>query len=146
MLTNSSSTDCSEADRTSTRVGRGRAARRTAVVAVAALGLSVAASACTPQQMALVAIHQDFGSVAGIATQIAQCESGMNPAAVSPGGAYVGLFQISTQHAGWIKADLGYNWSQMTDPVVNARVAKVLYDRAGGFSPWHGACGGRLGI
>ncbi|HEY7413931.1 MAG TPA: transglycosylase SLT domain-containing protein, partial [Ktedonobacteraceae bacterium] len=38
-------------------------------------------------------IDQVFGSYAGAAVSVAQCESGLNPAAVGPSGA-VGLFQI----------------------------------------------------
>ena len=65
---------------------------------------------------------------------------------MSPGGGNVGLFQINKVHAGWIKSELGYDWNQMTDPYVNSKVARTLYNKAGGWSPWHGTCGGRLGI
>jgi hypothetical protein len=34
----------------------------------------------------------------------------------------------------------------MTDAYANARTARALYDQAHGWSPWHGTCGGRLGI
>ncbi|MCU1449057.1 MAG: Transglycosylase domain [Acidimicrobiales bacterium] len=129
-----------------TRVGRTKVVRRAAVVSAAALGLAVAASACTPEDFARAAIQQQFGSLSGMATKIAMCESRLQPGAVSPGGGNVGLFQINKVHAGWIQRDLGYRWSQMTDANVNARVARVLYHRAGGWSPWHGTCGGKLGI
>lgn len=136
-----------EANPTSTpAVGRTKAMRRIGMVCVAAAGMAVVASACTPEDVARDAINKNFGSLSGTATQIATCESRLEAGAVSPGGGNVGLFQINRVNAGWIKSTLGYNWNQMTDPYVNARVAKALYNEAHGWSPWHGTCGGRLGI
>ncbi|MCU1354426.1 MAG: Transglycosylase domain [Acidimicrobiales bacterium] len=127
-------------------VGRRKVMRRAAAVSLVALGVALATSGCSPEDQARMSIQKHFGSKASIAIQIAECESRLQAGAISPGGTYVGLFQISKAHAGWIKRDLGYSWSQMTDGEVNATVARELYNRAGGFSPWHGACGGRLGI
>lgn len=113
-----------------------------ALVVAVALGVS----ACTPRQVAETAIQQAFPDQAqyDVAVQIAQCESAMQPGAVSPGGANVGLFQINAVHKAWVQS-LGYSWNDLTDPFVNAKIARMLYDQAG-WRPWHGTCGGRLGI
>ena len=69
--------------------------------------------------------------------RIAECESGGNPRAVSPGGTYRGKYQF--MRSTW-KA-----WGGRTRDPINAseahqdRVALKLY-RAGGTSPWP-SCG-----
>ncbi len=110
------------------------------------VGLSLGAGACSGENVARFAIQQQFGSRAGTATKIAWCESRLQAGAISPGGGNIGLFQINRVHASWIKRDLGYSWGELTDPFKNSRVARVLYNRAGGWSPWRGTCGGSLGI
>ncbi|CAN5718535.1 hypothetical protein BH20ACT2_BH20ACT2_04680 [soil metagenome] len=109
--------------------------KKTLLSGAAALALTAALASCTPQEFAAVAIHREFPEVEQQATAIAKCESGLDPAAVSPGGGNVGLFQINTVHRGLV-ADLGYSWDQLTDPSVNASVARVIYDQANGWGPW----------
>lgn len=113
-----------------------------ALVVAVALGVS----ACTPRQVSESAIHQAFPvqSQYDVAVQIAQCESGLQSGAVSPGGGNVGLFQINIVHKPWVES-MGYSWNDMTNPFINAKIARMLYDQAG-WQPWHGTCGGRLGI
>ncbi len=111
------------------------------------VGLALSVGACTKEDVARYAIREKFGpSLSDTAIKIATCESGLQADAVSPDGNNIGLFQINRVHEDWIKSDLGYDWEQLKDPFVNSEVAKVLYDRAGGWSPWHGTCGGSLGI
>ena len=73
------------------------------LVFVGTLGLA----ACDPGSSGAVALSpaQDainiaFGPLAPQATRVAQCESSLNPAAVSPGGGNWGLFQINQVHWG----------------------------------------------
>ena len=121
--------------------------KRTLLLTVCALGLIVAASACTPipgssRQQAVDAIARYFPEQRAKAERVATCESGMNPAAVSPGGGNWGLFQINTVHKPMV-ARMGYSWSQITNAYVNAKVARVIYDdadrRGSGWQPW--SCG-----
>ncbi len=44
------------------------------------------------------------------------------------------LFQINTVHASRVEA-MGYSWSQITDPYVNAKVARSVYNSSG-WSAW----------
>lgn len=81
------------------------------------------------------AIATYFGDVYDQAVGVARCESGLDPNAVSRGGANWGLFQINTVHQQRV-ADMGYSWDQILDPYVNAAVARSIYDDAGGWGPW----------
>ena len=81
------------------------------------------------------AIAAYFGDVYDQAYNVARCESGLNPEAVSPGGGNWGLFQINTVHQQRV-ANMGYSWDQILDPWVNAAVARSIYDDAGGWGPW----------
>jgi soluble lytic murein transglycosylase-like protein len=101
-----------------------------AALVVGALALGV--SACTPEQQAAVTISATFGDHANEALAIAQCESSLNPNAVSRGN--YGLFQINAVHKGLV-ASMGYSWDQILDPGVNTAVAKRLYDEQG-WGPW----------
>lgn len=114
-----------------------------ALVLVVALGLG--ATACTKEAIAQAVIVDRFGTQSQIAIAIATCESRLQATATSPDGNNIGLFQINRVHAGWIRSQLGYTYGQLIDPWKNARVAKILYDQSG-WRPWHGTCGGRLGI
>ena len=61
---------------------------------------------------------------------VAACESTMNPAAISPSGQHIGLFQVSLVH--------GYSVDYLLVPENNVAVAYQLYlDR--GWQPW--TCG-----
>ena len=94
-------------------------------------------TACDEDAAVQLAIHEYFpGSQNAKAKRVAQCESGMNPNAVSPGGQNHGLFQINLVHRNTVQS-MGYSWSQIYDPFVNARVARHIFDAAGGsWSPW----------
>ena len=84
------------------------------------------------------AIREWFGDTEALFQQamaVAECESGLDPNAVGGGGLYHGLFQIGIGHQGLVES-LGYSWSQIYDPYVNSHVARVLYNDAGGWSPW----------
>jgi len=106
-------------------------------VFVGALGLT----ACNPGAQANTpsvsqdAITQAFGPIADQAMGVAQCESGLDPNAVSSGGGNWGLFQINTVHQADFEAFTGHPWSDVTDAYVNASYAKHLYDQSG-WSPW----------
>lgn len=95
-------------------------------------GPSQAATPSTAQD----AINQAFGPIADQATRVAQCESGLDPSAVSPGGGNYGLFQINTVHAGQFPSVTGQPWSDVLDPYANARYAVWLYNASGGWGPW----------
>jgi hypothetical protein len=109
------------------------------LVFVAALGLNACdlrAQADTPSA-AQDAITQAFGPIADQAMNVAQCESNMDPNAVSRGGGNYGLFQINTVHADEFQSVTGqpyYNGA--LDPYANANYAKYLYDQSGGWGPW----------
>ena len=110
-----------------------------ALVLIGALGLTAcdpgSSQAATPSATQ-DAIAQAFGPIADQATRVAQCESGLNPAAVSPGGGNYGLFQINQVHAGQFPSVTGQSWSDVLDPYANARYAAWLYNAAGGWGPW----------
>ncbi len=114
--------------------------KRIALSLVVALGLVIGLSACDESADVQTAIEQSFpGSLTAKATRVADCESGLNPKAVSPGGANHGLFQINSVHKATVQ-QMGYSWDQIYDPYVNSQVAKRLYDeaarRGNGWSPW----------
>ena len=105
--------------------------KRTLTTVVLALGLLLALSACTQDQASLSAIKQAFpSSQYSKAVQVATCESGLDPTAVSAGGGNWGLFQINKVHEPTLR-QMGYSWDQITDPVVNAKLARSIYDTSG---------------
>lgn len=69
------------------------------------------------------------------ALRVAQCESTMNPRAISPGGHDWGLMQVNTVHRGRV-ADMGYQWEDLLDPRVNLEVAWTIYAERGNWSAW----------
>ena len=84
------------------------------------------------------AIHANFGDnpqLEAQATNVARCESGLNPNAVNYNGGYYGLFQLSKYWQERTANALGYTWAQITDPAVNARVARQIFN-SGGWSAW----------
>lgn len=93
--------------------------------------------AMTFQQVA--ALAESVG-LPGIAfAQIARGESGFNPRAIGhdPGGTRgLGLWQITTKYNDDIIAMLG-GPQAMLDPMINARAAKMIYDRQG-IKAWYG--------
>jgi hypothetical protein len=95
-------------------------------------GASGAAAPSTTQN----AINVAFGPIADQATRVAQCESGLNPAAVSGGGGNYGLFQINRVHASQFQAVTGQAWSAVTDPYANAQYAAWLFNQSGSWGAW----------
>lgn len=79
-------------------------------------------------------IDDQFGAAAGQAHRIAECESGMNPRAVSRTNDH-GLFQINQVHRNTFSQVTGQPWSAVYSPYFNAMFAKWLYDRQG-WTPW----------
>ncbi len=79
-------------------------------------------------------INRYFGPAAGRAKAIAQCESNMNPNAVSPTNDH-GLFQINHVHRGQFESVTGAPWSSVYNAELNTKYAKWLYDQQG-WSPW----------
>lgn len=104
--------------------------KRTPRILAAALGV-LALGACTPQAY----IAGVFGDRAGEATSVAQCESSLDPAAVSSGGGNHGLFQINTVHRDTFEEVTGQPWSAVYNPYFNSLFAKWLYDQQG-WRPW----------
>lgn len=80
-------------------------------------------------------IARHFGGAAATATRIAQCESGLHPGAVSPGGGNHGLFQINNVHRGTFESVTGAPWSAVYDAEANTIFAKWLHDQQG-WGPW----------
>jgi lysozyme-like protein len=111
--------------------------KRILISAVAGIALMVAVSACTTEDLSKGAIMTYFPEQFDKALSVATCESGLDPAAVSPGGGNWGLFQINLVHADLV-GSLGYQWGELTNPYVNAHVARVIYDSSG-WGAW--ACG-----
>lgn len=84
------------------------------------------------------AIEEAFGDQADTAKQIAFCESGIRAEATNKnknGTTDTGIFQINSIHQ--------IPEKYLKDPLINIRVAKVLYDRQG-WNPW--VCARKLGI
>lgn len=96
-------------------------------------GTAVTAAACTapgPEGE----IDAVFGPAAGEARAIAECESHMNPGAVSRTNDH-GLFQINAVHAGSFSQVTGQPWDAVYDAHWNTLYAKWLFDRQG-WQPW----------
>lgn len=107
-----------------------------ALLLAAAVAGGFALASCTPEEIAIDAIVQNFpGSIAGQAVNVARCESSLDPGAVSPGGGNFGLFQINSVHQGLVQS-MGYSWNDILNPYINADVAREIYDEAGGWGPW----------
>lgn len=93
----------------------------------AVLGLT----ACTPAQ----AIQIHFGD-SPTARRVAQCESKMDPGAVSPTNDH-GLFQINSPtwnkpgHSDPVADSIGGNWDKRYDPLWNSWFAKQIVDKYG---------------
>ncbi len=79
-------------------------------------------------------IQRHFGEASSSAIRIAQCESGMNPNAVSPTNDH-GLFQINIVHRSQFEAVTGASWSSVYDPELNTIYARHLYAQQG-WGPW----------
>jgi len=106
-------------------------------VFVGALGLTACdpgAQANTPS-VAQDAITRAFGPTSDQAMRVAQCESNLDPSAVSSGGGNWGLFQINTVHRDSFQSVTGHSWSDVLDPYLNSQFAAWLYQQQG-WSPW----------
>lgn len=107
---------------------------------VASLVVVVALAGCyptgqtseTPPDQIISAV---FTENAQSAISVADCESSLDPSAVSPGGGNHGLFQINTVHRDDFEAVTGQPWSMVLDPYWNTVYARHLYDDQG-WRPW----------
>ena len=72
----------------------------------------------------------ESGGAAGIDT----VQSGLDPGKSNEYS--IGLFQINAQAHGDKLSRLGYTADDLRDPVKNAKVAKLVHDEVGGFTPW----------
>jgi hypothetical protein len=116
--------------------------KKTLLIVVMALAVTLGSVACEESSGHSVqgAIRRYFPEQYEKAVRVATCESGLDPRAVSPGGGNHGLFQINTVHRSRV-ASMGYSWSDIYDPYVNARVARTIYNERG-WAPWP-VCGRR---
>lgn len=112
--------------------------KRIALPLLVALGLLVGASGCTPEATSRDAIVKWFPDWAEAkAIRVADCESGLNPQAVSSGGGNWGLFQLNRRTWEPTVRSMGYSWDQTLDAYINSKVALHIYKAAGNsFSPW----------
>jgi hypothetical protein len=93
------------------------------------------AAPATPSQAEVVAVIREvFGPNGDAAIRVANCESHLNPRAISRGGSNWGLFQINKVHAKRVAA-MGYRWEDLLDARVNTTVAKAIFDGSG-WGPW----------
>lgn len=120
---------------------RSRKAVNLAVGAVALMALVASTTACTPEAIAKEAIAKHWGANAACAERIVERESRFQADAVNSRSGATGLFQMMPLHASWIKAELGYDFSEMKDPYKNAEAAKLLSYKnhvayGDGWAPW----------
>jgi hypothetical protein len=107
-----------------------------ASVAPETAAVEVAAPASAPAGSSVeAAIAAWFPEVYDEAIAVADCESSLNPGAVSRGGGNHGLFQINNVHRGNFEAITGQPWDMVYDAYYNAQYARRLYD-ASGWRPW----------
>ena len=104
--------------------------RRRARAALFLAAVALVGGACTPNESIAII----FGDAAGSATRVAECESKMDPGAVSPTNDH-GLFQINAVHRRDFEAVTGQPWSAVYDPYWNTVFAKHLFDTQG-WGPW----------
>jgi hypothetical protein len=96
--------------------------------ALAALA-AVLLCACSPSAAIEAVFHRHGPVVVQEATQVAECESGLNPDAVSPGG-HLGLFQISMR---WHSHRPGMD--NPLDALSNSLAAEDIWKEQG-WAPW----------
>lgn len=113
---------------------------------LAVLAIAGATTACTPEEVAKMAISDHWGRNAPCAERVVHRESRFQAEAVNPRSGTTGLFQIHPVHAPWIKRTFGYEFAEMKDPFKNSEVAKALSAEAyrmykDGWQPWRS--GGR---
>lgn len=84
----------------------------------------------TPAEMQLLLEFTGWPkALADTAYRIAYCESKLSPYAIGDGHASLGLFQIWN---GWFDA-FGYPRDQWSNIIINATVARLIYERRGHF-------------
>jgi soluble lytic murein transglycosylase-like protein len=108
---------------------------------LAVLAVAGATTACTPEEVAKMAISQYWGSNSACAEKVVYRESRFQADAVNPSSGTTGLFQLHPVHAPWIKRTFGYEFHEMKDPFKNSEVAKALSAEAyrmyrDGWQPW----------
>ena len=110
--------------------------KRIALAALTSVALVGGLSGCTNEEIARDAITRYFpSSQVEKAMDVAKCESGYDPKAVSPDGANHVLFQINTVHKPMVRR-MGYSWNpDIYDPYINTKVAKRLWNESG-WQPW----------
>ena len=91
--------------------------------------------ACTPGATPEDHIGFFFQEHTSDALKVANCESSMNPGAVSPGGGNHGLFQINSVHRAAFEQRTGESFSKVYDPWWNTMYARMLFDDQG-WGPW----------
>lgn len=113
-----------------------RAARRAAAAQAAPAAPAPApAAAPAPTGSVADAIRAWFPDVFDQAYSVAECESSLNPSAVSSGGGNHGLFQINNTHRSSFEAVTGQPWSQVYSAYYNSQFARYLYNQSG-WRPW----------
>lgn len=112
--------------------------KRIVLPLVATVALLIGASGCTPEAASRDAITKWFPDWAEAkAIRVANCESRLNPKAISSGGANWGLFQLNRRTWEPTARSMGYTWDQVLDPYINSKLALQIYKAAGNsFSPW----------
>ena len=96
----------------------------------AALALALfACVGCSPEAAIQAVFHRHGPHVVEQALDVAECESNMQPEAVSPGG-HLGLFQLAPRYHAWRFG--GGDWR---DPLVNTLAAESLWKEQG-WRPW----------
>lgn len=120
---------------------RGRRPARFAVALFVAAGFIATLTGCSPQDVARAAIEPNWGGNTNCAMRIVARESNYQADAVNRSSGATGLFQMMPQHAGWIRAEMGYSFSDMKDAGKNAAAAQRLSQKAyrqtrDGWWPW----------
>lgn len=90
-------------------------------------------TACSPEEW--IALYFDDVGQTQNAINVATCESGLNPEAMSPGGGNHGLFQINSVHRASFERVTRMDWSYRYHPGHNAQFAKWLWEQSG-WGPW----------
>ena len=140
-MTSPAHTDAADTPVPQAKVRRSRKAIHLSIGLVAIVGIAFATAACTPEAVAKDAIDQSWGHNSACAVKIAERESGLQPDAVNARSGATGLFQLMPLHKAWIKAELGYDFSEMKDPYKNSKAAALLSSKnykanGDGWAPW----------
>lgn len=133
--------DLAQSEAQEPEVRRSRPRWRFAIGLLAVLAIAGISTACTPEQVAKMAIAENWGTNTPCAERIVARESRFQAGAVNPRSGTTGLFQIHPVHAPWIKRTFGWEFEEMKDPFKNSTVAKALSAEAyrmykDGWQPW----------